>query len=1093
MAFSYIALVAIQLVLFVASLLLAPKPKFEEARPRPLGDFQFPTATEARAVPVLWGTVDIKGPNVIWYGDLKVVKIKKKVKTGFGKSKRITVGFRYFVGMDLALAYGPLDRITRLEVSSEEIFSGSLDVKSAGNSGADLVINKPEILGGEEKGGGIVGTFRIYAGLPAQIQDPYLQLAKNLGPDIPAYVDIAHAVWEQGEVGENTRIDPYTFRVTRFPDNLGLAGSGHIVNGTVDNGDANLAEVLFEIMTNERWGLNLDISKIDQPSFIAAGDTLATEGNGWSLISDRVTRAEDLIKEVLRQMDAALFEDSDGIYSLKLIRNDFVFATLPIFNESNILELNAFSRGSWSQTQNHINVQYQDRNKEYQETGAMAQDIANVRVQGKQVRADMVFPGVKHAVTARDIAGRELRQLSFPLAKVTVIANRDAQGLRPGDTFRFNWAKLGITDMVIRVMTVDLGDLLSGKVKVVGMQDVFRLSETIYSDPQDSDWVPIANNAIAFVDELVRSTPRILLNTNALDIPDPLLDRIMSVAKRPNGQVTEFEQFVDEGAGAGFVGEIGFSDGVTPFATLISDYPAATTDIETSDLLDLDSVEDFDDLTNEVASELKTGAVNLALIQGASVGLDEIIGWEQLIDTGGGTFTLRNVHRGLLDTQARTHSAGAKVWLFTDGFALSDATYTQSQVITVKHQSETTTDELAIGSAASLALTFDKRTTRPHHPANWEVDTTRLPVAVDETADLNFTWVHRTNDEIEVLDADVTSPNAQDSEVEYDLEFRHAVTQAVLRSLTTDTSSPPPTDSTWLSFDYTAANLQSDTGEVGDFPLEARIKARYSATASVNEANLESLQELLAQFNVDMGGATVQSIDLNGTDEFLARTANTLLAIGDTWSLNVWARGASSAGGTERFIFVTDPTAGDANRIELTLSDDSAASPYSVRLWNSSGTLFKDYDFGSFTVNTYAMLTVTWDGTNLTVYQDGSAQTPTLNTDDAGTMTNTSRQVIVGVDSATTGGHWSGFLFSPALWDVELTAAEVTAIDAGTSTFNLRRDSGNYASRDNLKHLWDFRTSANIGQDYGHQSSNLIDIDTDAANISAADLSATVP
>lgn len=1092
MAWQFIVLVAIQIALFVASILLAPKPRFENARPRALGDFQFPTATEARAVPIMWGTVDIKGPNVIWYGDLKIIEIQKKIKSGFGKSSRVTTGFRYFVGMDLALAYGPLDRVVRLEISEEEAFSGSLDVKSAGNTGADLVISQPDLLGGKEKGGGVVGTFRIYAGLPAQIQDPYLQLARNLGPNIPAYVDIAHAVWEQGEVGESTLIKPYIFRVTRFPDSLGLAGSGHIVRGTIDNGDANPAEVLFEILTDDRWGLNIDISKIDQPSFVTAGDTLATEGNGFSLISDRVARAEDLITEVLRQIDATLFEDTNGVYTLKLIRNDFVFATLPIFDETNVIELDAFSRGSWSQTQNHINIGYQDRNKEFQETGAMAQDLANVRVQGKQVRADMNYPGVKHSITARDIAGRELRQLSFPLAKVTLITNREAQALRPGDVIRFNWARLGITDMVVRVMIVELGELLDGKVKLVGMQDVFRLSETIYKDPNPTDWVPIVNDAAAFVDELVRATPRILMNTNPGEIAVPTEERITSVAKRPNGQVIEFEQFVDEAAGAGFVGEVGHSAGVTPFATLAAAYPANTVDIEISDLLDVDNMVDDENLSDEVASELKTGTVNLAIIEGAAVGQDEIIGWEQLIDTGGGTFTLRNVHRGLLDTQARAHSIGAKVWFFTEGFALSDVTYGLSQAITVKHQAETTADELDISLAAALALTFDKRTTRPHHPANWLVDGTRLPVAVDELADLAFTWLHRTNDELQVFDANLGSPNAQDTEVEYDLQFRHAVTQVVLRNLTTLSTSPPPTDSTWLSFNYTAANLQADTGEVGDFPLEARIKARYSASATVNEANLASLQELIHDFNVDMGGATVQSIDLNGTDEFLANTSNTLMGFANAWSLNVWARGASSAGGTERFIFVADPSAGDANRIELTLSDDSAASPYSIRLWNSAGVLFKDYDFGSFTVDTYLMLTVTWDGTNLTVYQGSSAQTPTLNTDDAGTMTDTARRVIVGGTSVPA-ASWSGLIFSPKLWNVELTATEIGEIFSGLSTFNARRDSGNYASRDDLKHLWDFRTSANIGQDYGHQSSNLIDIDTNAANISAADLSATVP
>ncbi|MEE8551592.1 MAG: phage tail protein [Gemmatimonadota bacterium] len=1093
MGFWLIALIVVAIVLFVAAILLAPKPKFEDARPRGLGDFQFPTATETRAVPILWGTVDIKGPNVIWYGDLKIIKIKKKVKSGFFKKTKITVGFRYFIGMDLAMAYGPLDRITRLEISSKVAFSGSLDVKAAGNAGASLAINQPNLLGGKEKGGGVVGTFKIYAGLPDQVQDPYLQLAKNLGPDIPAYVDIAHAVWQQGEIGENTRIDPYIFRVTRFPNNLGLAGDGHIVRGTIDNGDANPAEVISEIMTDERWGLNLDVSKLDLPSFIAAGNTLATEGNGFSLISDQVTRAEDILKEVLRQIDAALYEESNGVFTLKLIRDDFVFATLPTFDESNILELTAFSRGSWSQTANHVNIGYQDRNKDFQETGAMAQDIANVRVQGKQVRVDFQYPGVKHSITARDIATRELRVNSFPLAKITLTTNRDGQSLRPGDVLRFSWAKLGITDMVVRVMSIDLGDLLDGKVKLQGMQDVFRLAEAIYKDPNDSDWVPIANTAAAFVDELVRATPRILMNTNLEEIPNPELERITSVAKRPNGQVVDFEVFVDEGSGAGFVGEVAGSDGLTPFATLVNDYPKATLDVEASDLLLLDDEEEFVDLSDEVASELRTGAVNLVLIQGATEAEDEIIGWEELVDNGNGTFTLRRVHRGLLDTQARAHSAGAKAWFFTEGSALSDSTYGPTQAITVKHQSQTTTDDLAITSAAALPLTFDKRTTRPHHPANWLVDGTRLPLAVDETADLLFAWAHRTNDEVEVLDADVASPNAQDTEVEYDLEFRHAVTQAVLRSLTTLSTSPPPTNSTWLSFNYTAANLQADTGEVGDFPLEARIKARYSASATVNEANLESFQQLVDQFNVDMGGATVQSIDLDGTTEFLARTANVVLGAGNAWSLNVWTRGSSNAGGTQMFVFIADPTGvGNANRIELSLTDDSNGSAYNVRLFDSAGTLFKDYDFGSYTVSTYIMLTITWDGTNLTVYQGSSPQTPTLNLDNAGTMTNTGRQVLVGATDAPA-ASWAGLIFSPKMWGVELTGTEVGVVNAGLSTFNSRADGGGYASRDDLIHLWDFRTSADIGQDYGHQASNLIDIDTDAANIDATDLSATVP
>lgn len=71
---------AILLVLFIASsvlsMVLAPKPP--KPKPAALSDFEVPTAEEGRPIPVVFGTVTIKGPNVVWYGDLLAKPIKKK-------------------------------------------------------------------------------------------------------------------------------------------------------------------------------------------------------------------------------------------------------------------------------------------------------------------------------------------------------------------------------------------------------------------------------------------------------------------------------------------------------------------------------------------------------------------------------------------------------------------------------------------------------------------------------------------------------------------------------------------------------------------------------------------------------------------------------------------------------------------------------------------------------------------------------------------------------------------------------------------------------------------------------------------------------
>lgn len=69
----YIAVFAVALVVAYA---YAPKPQSQP--PAGLGDVKVPTAEEGREIPVLFGTRYIEGPNVVWYGDLKTVAIRKK-------------------------------------------------------------------------------------------------------------------------------------------------------------------------------------------------------------------------------------------------------------------------------------------------------------------------------------------------------------------------------------------------------------------------------------------------------------------------------------------------------------------------------------------------------------------------------------------------------------------------------------------------------------------------------------------------------------------------------------------------------------------------------------------------------------------------------------------------------------------------------------------------------------------------------------------------------------------------------------------------------------------------------------------------------
>lgn len=78
MVWNFVIQIVISLALTAISYALAPKPKVETPKAAGLDDFDLPTAEEGRPIPVVFGTVLLRGPNVVWAGDLKTKPIRKK-------------------------------------------------------------------------------------------------------------------------------------------------------------------------------------------------------------------------------------------------------------------------------------------------------------------------------------------------------------------------------------------------------------------------------------------------------------------------------------------------------------------------------------------------------------------------------------------------------------------------------------------------------------------------------------------------------------------------------------------------------------------------------------------------------------------------------------------------------------------------------------------------------------------------------------------------------------------------------------------------------------------------------------------------------
>lgn len=71
-----------QLLLLVVSSVIsyALSPKPQQPKPAGLDELDAPTADASRPIPVVFGTVYVKGPNIVWYGDLGTSPIRSKGK-----------------------------------------------------------------------------------------------------------------------------------------------------------------------------------------------------------------------------------------------------------------------------------------------------------------------------------------------------------------------------------------------------------------------------------------------------------------------------------------------------------------------------------------------------------------------------------------------------------------------------------------------------------------------------------------------------------------------------------------------------------------------------------------------------------------------------------------------------------------------------------------------------------------------------------------------------------------------------------------------------------------------------------------------------
>ena len=133
-----------------------------------------------------------------------------------GSSKSQTVGYRYRMGLHLALCQGPVDAVQEIQMGDRTAW-GDADrgILPIGHGLTSISINKPDLFGGDSHEGGVVGNIDVLAGGAGQGRNDYLM--SRLGSAIPAFRGVLSLVARKILfAANNPYIKPWAVRVRRF-------------------------------------------------------------------------------------------------------------------------------------------------------------------------------------------------------------------------------------------------------------------------------------------------------------------------------------------------------------------------------------------------------------------------------------------------------------------------------------------------------------------------------------------------------------------------------------------------------------------------------------------------------------------------------------------------------------------------------------------------------------------------------------------------------------------------------------------------------------------------------------------------------------
>lgn len=476
----------------------------------------------------------------------------------------------------------------------------------------------------------------------------------------------------------------------------------------------NVVHAVRECLTDPNWGMGYNESDIDEASFRAAALRLRQERIGVCLLWDRQKPIQDIIQELLKHADAALYVDrKTGLFTIQLIRDGYNPATLLHLTEENIVKIENFSRPTFGELTTAVTVNYWDI-LTGKNASVRVEDIALASMQQANIETTLQYPGLPDANMASRVAQRNLRVLSSQLARCTIYADRSAKDVTVGQPIKVTWPDYDLDGVVFRVAEVAYGNGRSNRIKLTVMEDVFGTPDTASVAPSPPIWENPSQapaqitRQVAFEVpylELVQRQGQLVVDTVLND--NPGAGYVGTAAGSPGGSTINARAYLDDGTGYLDSGLVDFCP--TALLATAVDEMATTFSIASGTDLDLITNGTWFQIDNELCS---------------------------VVSRVDNTLTVK---RGVLDSVVRPHSAGATLF-FWDEFSLVDDTeYVTSEQVLVQLASVSGSGEVA---GTPMAVDLAGRAARPYPPADMKINGSYFP-AETIFSDFTVSWVGR--------------------------------------------------------------------------------------------------------------------------------------------------------------------------------------------------------------------------------------------------------------------------------------------------------------------------------------------------------------